>query len=120
MKLMQIHNIVFFYNLVGLKSFGMAHRVLGFFSSRSNWDPPPPPPAGECVLSPLWGSTLGRGDRHCGTLGTPIYVGTFWYVPLLSVIWQVIPAWLVGADVQPDLGAGHLILSSLQLRCRLN
>ncbi len=46
-----------FYNIVGLKSFGMAHRVLGFFSSRPNWDPPPPHPQPHrrrvCPL-PLW------------------------------------------------------------------
>ncbi len=58
------------------------NRMLGFFSSRPNWDSPTPSPAGECVLSPLvqggkhrlreGGSHLRRGYRHCGTLG--IYV----------------------------------------------
>jgi hypothetical protein len=57
------------------------------FSIRPNWDPSP---AGECI-SPCFGSggrgTLAcgrgggesqfrRGDRHCGTLGTGIYVCT--------------------------------------------
>ncbi len=40
-----------------------------------------------------------------------------WYGPLIVCVWQAITAWLAGADVQPDLGAGHLIISSLQLRC---
>ncbi len=55
-------------------------RVLGFFSSRPNWDSPTPSPAGECVPPPLVpaeghtclrerGSQFGQGDRHCGTLG---------------------------------------------------
>jgi hypothetical protein len=63
--------------------------VLCFFSSRPNWDPTPSP-AGECP-SPLWfggggahsslavegmgESQFGRGDRHCGTLGTYVL---FW------------------------------------------
>ncbi len=37
-------------------------RVLGFFSSRPNWDPPfTPSPAGECVPTPVWfrGGTIG-------------------------------------------------------------
>ena len=35
-------------------------RVLGFFSSRPNWDSPTPSPAGECVL-PSFGT---GGDTH--------------------------------------------------------
>jgi hypothetical protein len=43
------------------------HRVdsvLGFFSSRPNWDPPPTPsPAGECVPHPFGsGGPGGEGD----------------------------------------------------------
>jgi hypothetical protein len=69
---------------------GTAHRVdrvLGFFSSRPNWDPPTPSPAGECV--PLFGSggdtlacgkggggsQFGRGDRHYGTLSIYVLCG---------------------------------------------
>jgi hypothetical protein len=58
-------------------------RVLGFFSSRPNWESPTPSPAGECG-PPLWfggggtlacergdgGSQFRRGDGHCGTLCT--------------------------------------------------
>jgi hypothetical protein len=36
-------------------------RVLGFFSSRSNWNSPTPSPAGECVLPPL---LQGGGGTH--------------------------------------------------------
>ncbi len=55
--------------------------VLGFFSSRPNWDSPTPSPVGECAPSPLVqgvgsthsgermeGSQFRRGDRHCGIL----------------------------------------------------
>ncbi len=54
-------------------------RVLGFLSSRLNWDLLAPSPAGKCA--PRFGSGGGhtglrekgsqfrRGDRHCGTLG---------------------------------------------------
>ncbi len=35
-------------------------RVLGFFSSRPNWDSPTPSPAGECA--PLW----FWGEGHTG------------------------------------------------------
>jgi hypothetical protein len=51
------------------------YRILGFFSSRPNWDPPTTPsPAGECA-PPLW---FGRGGggvpvRTTGTLGRPPY-----------------------------------------------
>jgi hypothetical protein len=57
------------------------HRVLGFFSSRLNWDPPTSSPAGESVRSPfssggthsLAGDWVGGGGvsiltRHCGTI----------------------------------------------------
>jgi hypothetical protein len=57
-------------------------RVLGFFSSRPNWDSPTPSPADKCAPPPLvpGGDPLAcgkgversqfqRGDRHCGTLG---------------------------------------------------
>jgi hypothetical protein len=62
-------------------------RVLGFFSSRPNWDSPTPSPPDECAAPPgfrgsdtvqslagesVGGSQFGRGDSHCGTLG--IYV----------------------------------------------
>ncbi len=40
-------------------------RVLGYFSSRQNWDPPPSHPQGECVPSPFGGHTrhslVGKG-----------------------------------------------------------
>jgi hypothetical protein len=40
-------------------------RVLGFFSSRPNWDPPTPSPADECV--PHFGSAFsGEGHTACG------------------------------------------------------
>ncbi len=52
-------------------------RVLGFFSSRRNWDSPSPSPAGECAPPPpvLRGgahslareSQFRRGGIHCGT-----------------------------------------------------
>ncbi len=45
-------------------------RVLGFFSSRPNWDPHTPSPAGECVSPPLvWGGgyTLACGKRGGGS-----------------------------------------------------
>jgi hypothetical protein len=57
--------------------------MLGFFTSRLNWDPPPPP----CeYVSPLGGthslggregggSQFGRGDRRCGTLGIYVLAG---------------------------------------------
>ncbi len=41
-------------------------RVLSFFSSRRNWDPPTPSPAGESVPPPLW---LGRGGGGGGGEG---------------------------------------------------
>jgi hypothetical protein len=56
-------------------------RVLYFFSSRLNWDPPHPltrmrvsPPLVRGGGTPpfrdrRWRSQFGRGDRHCGTLG---------------------------------------------------
>ncbi len=63
-------------------------RVLGFFSSRPNWDPPmhflthtpvcPPPPVSGGGLAGGrggGGSQFGRDDRHCGTLGTVV----LWY-----------------------------------------
>jgi hypothetical protein len=67
----------------------MANRVdivLGFFSSRPNWDPPIPSPAAECVphlvqgvqfacRRGLGGSQFRRGDRHCGTLGIYVLCG---------------------------------------------
>ncbi len=59
-------------------------RVLGFFTSRPNWDPPPNPSlAGECSPPPLVflggtyslagggvgvGSKSDEGTEHCGTL----------------------------------------------------
>ncbi len=59
--------------------------MLGFFSSRRNWDSPAPSPTGECLPPPLWfrregqtrfrergwrgGSQFRREDRHCDTLG---------------------------------------------------
>jgi hypothetical protein len=69
-------------------------RVLGFFSSRPNCDPPTLSPPSETVVLPFGsgkgnalafgrgggGSQCGRGDRHCGTLG--IYVLCVVYVPL--------------------------------------
>ena len=89
-------NILVYYGFAGffekqlliLKIASKAHRVdrvLGFFSSRPNWDSPTPSPAGECVPLTLGsvggggyalvcGRGLGesqfrRGDRHCCTLG---------------------------------------------------
>ncbi len=59
--------------------------AIGFFSSRPNWDPSPTPsPPQASVFPPLvWGggntlafgrsgggSHFGRGDGHCGTLGS--------------------------------------------------
>ncbi len=64
-------------------------RVLGFFSSRPNWEPLPPHPQAS-VSPPLWfrggGGTLacgrgggevqfGRGDRHCGIRGIYVLCG---------------------------------------------
>ncbi len=62
-------------------------RVLGFFSSPPNWEPPPPHPqasvfpylgsggGGPTRLQERgWGSEFGQGDRHCGTLGKYEYV----------------------------------------------
>jgi hypothetical protein len=65
-------------------------RVLGFFLQSSELgSPPTPSPSGKCV-PPLipegkgdtlacgrggGGSQLGRGDRHCGTLGTYVLCG---------------------------------------------
>jgi hypothetical protein len=44
----------------------IVNRVLGFFYSRPNWDPPPlPQPAGECVLH----FGLGGGTIACGRGG---------------------------------------------------
>jgi hypothetical protein len=68
-------------------------RVLGFFSSRQEWDPPTPSPAGECIPSACGsrGGThslagegvgkpqFGREDRHCVTLGIYVLCGV--YVP---------------------------------------
>ncbi len=105
----------------------MAHsvdRVLGFFTCRPNRDPPPSP-AGE-VCPPLW---AGGGNTRLRERGVPIwtrgptlwhfrYMCTYFVVcPFIVCFWQAITAWLVGTDVQPDLGAGHLIISALQLRC---
>jgi hypothetical protein len=64
--------------------------VLGFFSSRRNWDSPTPSPAGECVSAPLvrgggthslagegvGGSQFRRGDRQCGTTVCMYFVPT--------------------------------------------
>ena len=62
-------------------------RVIGFFSSSPNWDPPPPHPQAS-VFPPFWfrggggggtvtsgrgGAQWGRGDRHCGTLGKYVF-----------------------------------------------
>ncbi len=60
-------------------------RVLSFFSSRPSWDPhplthrrvspAPRPPGlggGPSLARGGGGSQFGRGDRHCGTLGTRI------------------------------------------------
>jgi hypothetical protein len=59
-------------------------RVIGFFSSSPNWDPPPLPQAS--VFPPFWfrvgegtvasgrgGAQWGRGDRHCGTRGKYVF-----------------------------------------------
>jgi hypothetical protein len=53
-------------------------RVLGFFSSRLNWDPPPLHPQAVVLPPPRFqresgGSQFGRGDRHCGTLWVCVY-----------------------------------------------
>ncbi len=69
------------WNLEGLYH-RVLDRVLGFFSSRSNWDPPPHPLTHRRMCPHFGsrggapslagegggGSQLGRGDRHCGTL----------------------------------------------------
>jgi hypothetical protein len=66
-------------------------RVLGFFSSRQNWDPPPPHPRASVPPFGFGGgghirlrergaveSQFGRGDRHCGTLGIYVLCGLTW------------------------------------------
>ncbi len=60
-------------------------RVLGFLSSRLNWDLSPNvgecvPPFGSGGTHPLsgegvGGSQFGRGDRHCGTLDIYVLCG---------------------------------------------
>jgi hypothetical protein len=45
--------------------------VLGFFSSRPNWDSPTPSPAGECVL-PSFGSARGTHSLRKRGWGVPI------------------------------------------------
>ncbi len=92
-------------------------RVLGFFSCLRIGNPHP------FVCPPVLWSGGGGGvhtrlrDRGGGGVWCSRYICTLLYVPLIVCVWQVITAWLVGADVQPDLGAGHLIISALQLRC---
>jgi hypothetical protein len=46
---------------IGERDCNRVDRVLGFFSSRPNWDSPSPSPTGECV-APSFGS--GRGTVH--------------------------------------------------------
>jgi hypothetical protein len=63
-------------------------RVLGFFSSRPNWDSPTSSPAGEYAPPPFGsgggkrlrerGSHFGQRDRHCGTLGNVLCEDTSW------------------------------------------
>jgi hypothetical protein len=46
---------------------GLVHRVdkvLCFFSSRPNWDPPPPNPAGASVFPLAGGRGGGAGESH--------------------------------------------------------
>jgi hypothetical protein len=77
-------------------------RVLGFFFSRPNWDPPPPipSPTGECVPSfgseggthslageGMGESEFGRGHRHWGTLS--IYICTLFQYTLVFSLGHV-------------------------------
>jgi hypothetical protein len=64
--------------------FCLLDRILGFFSSRPNWDPPPPPsPSGQCVPSPfipggtrsLAGEGVGGPNTEEGTDAVVLYVG---------------------------------------------
>ncbi len=62
-------------------------RVLGFFSSRPNWDPPPTPsPTGECV--PLFGSGGHARLRERGW-GFPIRMRgqALWYSRYIIPLW---------------------------------
>ncbi len=81
---------------VSLVRYSPSHRVdrvLGFFSSRPNWDSPTPSPwPSGCFSTPQpplvprggphslageggVGSQFGRGERHCGTLGVYVLCG---------------------------------------------
>jgi hypothetical protein len=76
--------------------------VLGFFSSRPNWDPLTLSPAGECVPLPFgsgWGiqSLAGEGvggsssdeGRHCGTQGIcDVGYRGFFFLSKNSTIWR--------------------------------
>ncbi len=63
-------------------------RVLGFFSSHPNWDrrrvPPPFSSGGDTLARVIGreGPQFGRGDIHCGTLGT-VYMHFVCYGHLL-------------------------------------
>ncbi len=73
------------------------NRVLCFFSSRPNFDPPlphlqprvPPPPFGSGGRDTLacgrgvGGSQLGQWDRHCGTLGICVLCDVMFICTLL-------------------------------------
>jgi hypothetical protein len=47
-------------------------RVLGFFSSRRNWDSPTPLAAGGCAPPPLWSRGEGTLAGERGVGGVPI------------------------------------------------
>ncbi len=77
-----------------IQKYHREYRVPSFFSSELGPPPPHPSHEDECVPRPappflegthacgrkgaVWETQFGRGDRHCGTLGT-IYVLCEWY-----------------------------------------
>jgi hypothetical protein len=69
-------------------------RVLGFFFSRMNWDPPPPSPAGECV--PPFGSGGGGGAHSLAGEGGGVPIRTrgqtLWYSRYTCTLWAEIKA----------------------------
>jgi hypothetical protein len=78
-------NVDYFRNVIRI-NLRLVHRVLGFFSSRPNWDPPLPRP--QSSVSPWFvGDTLacGRGRGvHSSDEGTDnvvleIYICTLWF-----------------------------------------
>ncbi len=78
------------------------YRVLGFFSSRPNWDPR------SRVCPPLWfrgghtrlqergwGGQFGGGDRHCGPLGIFVLCGISQRTPIQKKNSFPFPSWSV-------------------------